>query len=685
MNETAIEAPPAAESPETRRVGNPYVGPAAFKEGRRLYGRERELRELTALLLAEGAVLLHSPSGAGKTSLIQSGLMPSFRNLCYQVLPLLRVGLQQPEPAPRGNRYLASTMLSLDVARPAWAVENLTGSARQASLQAYLEELRDLNDQHYAPQMLLFDQFEEILTLDPTDIEEKREFFTELGTALRNSNCAVLFAVREEWLGDLEPYLALLNIRSLARYRLELLRPEAAEEAIVEPARSRGVAYAPKAFEKLMQGLGEEKVRTSSGRTEPRKGPFIEPVELQVVCRRIWHRFASENDLDSPGAKRVIDEADIEKAGSIGAILQVFYSDTVAAVAESTGTEERTIREWIADHLIAPGGIRNQVLEGQDYTEGLSNEVLEALANARIVRAEHHGGRMWYEITHDSLVEPIRDSNQRWDAEHATWLLRKARIWEATDQKPQALLSARQVLQYYLRRTFRRTPEAPLTEPENKFLRLSRGRFGRRAFVAFAIYVGIAGLGLWKLSDYWDDRAFRTYGTMIFELENELYFRTTDEVLYSPRTGTPPGDRNAFIGREVSEAYLAAQRREAFAELHRMASIANPAAVRQVSFRGASSEPTLQALRRIGFNVVPSSTGNAIPNAITFGDSVPLDQVRFVAMQLIANGHFPKRLRRSRGDARLREIQIHYEEHVVTWAPVPVADIMRMEPAPPMQ
>ena len=61
-------------SREARR--NPYVGPRAFMTGEALYGRDRELRKLLGLLVAERIVLLHSPSGAGKTSLVQAALMP---------------------------------------------------------------------------------------------------------------------------------------------------------------------------------------------------------------------------------------------------------------------------------------------------------------------------------------------------------------------------------------------------------------------------------------------------------------------------------------------------------------------------------------------------------------------------------------------------------------------------------
>ncbi len=55
---------------------NPLVGPRPIQQGEALYGREAEVRELYNQLQARRIVVLHSPSGAGKSSLVQAGLIP---------------------------------------------------------------------------------------------------------------------------------------------------------------------------------------------------------------------------------------------------------------------------------------------------------------------------------------------------------------------------------------------------------------------------------------------------------------------------------------------------------------------------------------------------------------------------------------------------------------------------------
>lgn len=57
---------------------NPHIGPRPFEPGEPLFEREHELTELQYLLAAERIVLLHSPSGAGKSSLLRAGLRGRF-------------------------------------------------------------------------------------------------------------------------------------------------------------------------------------------------------------------------------------------------------------------------------------------------------------------------------------------------------------------------------------------------------------------------------------------------------------------------------------------------------------------------------------------------------------------------------------------------------------------------------
>ena len=66
----------------------PYVGFSSFAEDDQeiFFGRQREVSDLLSLVIAHQAVLLYAESGAGKTSLINAGLIPSLRQEGLEVL-----------------------------------------------------------------------------------------------------------------------------------------------------------------------------------------------------------------------------------------------------------------------------------------------------------------------------------------------------------------------------------------------------------------------------------------------------------------------------------------------------------------------------------------------------------------------------------------------------------------------
>ena len=47
-------------------------------------------------------------------------------------------------------------------------------------------------------------------------------------------------------------------------------------------------------------------------------------------------------------------------------------------------------------------------------TGGLSNKAVSILENKYLVRAESRFGATWIELTHDRLIEPIKESNKIW-------------------------------------------------------------------------------------------------------------------------------------------------------------------------------------------------------------------------------------------------------------------------------
>lgn len=439
---------------------NPYAGPRALEVGDTLYGRDEELNQLEALLLAERVVLLHSPSGAGKTSLIHAGLIPRLRE-DFLVLPPVRVS-QEPPEGETINRYLWSTLLSLE--------EELRLEQRHSVDELVRLDLGTYLDSRPRPEgapdveVLIFDQFEEILTASPTDQEQKHAFFAQLGSALKERHRWALFALREDFLGALAPYLRPMPGRLKAAYRLDLLKTEAAIQAMQGPPSKQGVTFTESAAGRLASDLSRVQTQDVKGVTREEQGEYVEPVQLQVVCSNLWQNLA-DDDTE-------ISEDDFFQVGSVDESLAHYYTVTLESISAETGTSERDLRAWFDEKLFTgPDSqpVRGQVRKSENSTEGLPNTALDGLVKAHIIRAELRAGATWFELSHDRMIQPVKKNNAEWFEKNLSLFQRQAVLWNQQGHSEGLLLTGREFQQ-----AKEESQSLRLTNEERKYLEACR-------------------------------------------------------------------------------------------------------------------------------------------------------------------------------------------------------------------
>jgi WD40 repeat protein len=417
---------------------NPYVGPRPLELDEPLWGRDAEIAALYDLLCAERIVLLHSPSGAGKSSLVQAGLIPRLRG-GFDVWRPTRVNQEPGTAAPSRwllNRYVQSAILGFEEGIPR---ELRRPAARLAGLSlAEYAAGRPKRPGAPASAVLIFDQFEEVLTVDPLAVAAKTEFFDQLGALLHDPQLSALFLMREEYLAPLDPYADRVPTHLKNRFRIDLLGLAAAREAIVSPAREKGREFP--AADKLVHDLATTQVQQADGSFLEQTGCCVEPVQLQVVCHRLWDAMP-EDDLS-------IEEEDLERFGNVDKALAGYYAGAVARIAGGDigdQRRERAIRDWCGERLITPGGIRGQVLKGAQESGGLANGVIEQLRSSHLVRAEKRAGATWYELAHDRLIRSVREDNAAWRERHLSAVQRRAALWESQNRAPGLLLAAEEL------------------------------------------------------------------------------------------------------------------------------------------------------------------------------------------------------------------------------------------------
>jgi WD40 repeat protein len=267
--------------------------------------------------------------------------------------------------------------------------------------------------------------------VDPLNRAAKEEFFAQLGLALRPRGRWALFSMREDYVGALDPYLRPIPTRLGNTYRLDLLGVEGALLAIQQPALAAGVPLTDEAARRLVDDLRSAQVQLPDGTVEQQLGQHLEPVQLQVVCRRMWDRL--------PEGTTAITAEQVGAGGDINSALAGYYADSVQRIAREAGISERTIRHWFEHGLITPQGIRGQVLQGAEESHGLDNRAVWLLVATHLVRAEKRLGANWFELAHDRLISPVRSDNAAWFEANLSVLQRQAAMWEE-QRHPEGLL-----------------------------------------------------------------------------------------------------------------------------------------------------------------------------------------------------------------------------------------------------
>ncbi len=414
---------------------NPFPGPVPFnrKYSQFFFGREGEKIELTSMIVANRVVFLYAQSGAGKTSLLNASLLPSLIAEGFDVLPVVRPGIPMPKgisPSEVKNVFAFNTLR-------AWTKDAnprslLTKDVADFLAENYAGKVSKLakNESRPPARIIVLDQFEEIFTTYAERWKDREDFFLQLADALdpdpddwkdtvkrlgltglsseADRTIRILFVLREDYLASLHSYADLLPIRPAARVRIERLRRSAACEAVEKPA-----ALVNKPFVKgvacgLVEKLLENRVEATSGEVAAVEGEFVEPVQLQIVCKKLLESL--------PPNKKQIDSDDVKRLGDVNEPLASFYDEAVRDAANKSGEKESALRDWFEYSLITPAGTRGTVFRDMESqkADGIVIEAVEQLDKSHLVRGEMRAGGLWYELTHDRFIEPILLANKRW-------------------------------------------------------------------------------------------------------------------------------------------------------------------------------------------------------------------------------------------------------------------------------
>ena len=301
---------------------NPYIGPRAFRreisDQSLFFGRDYETNEIVTLIMSHRLVLIYAQSGAGKTSIFNAQIIPTLENEGFEVLPTTRV--QVTHSIEVENVYLYSALLYI---RNSIEDNDLrkqidTKLSSNLSLFEFLDycfPTHKNKKMEPIPQALIFDQMEELFNIYPHRwAEQRKEFFEHISDSLANNPLLrIVFIIREDYLAQLDPFRSILPEKLRPSFRLERLRREETILAITGPVNniirnldeeeSENIKLE---INELVNNLLKTYVELPNGELRQEDGEFVEPIHLQVVCRRWWNERTESSKL---GNKKIKLEA----------------------------------------------------------------------------------------------------------------------------------------------------------------------------------------------------------------------------------------------------------------------------------------------------------------------------------------------------------------------------------------
>jgi tetratricopeptide (TPR) repeat protein len=413
-----------------------YPGSRPFSDtelDRRLFfGREAETQYIFHSILVENLFVFFSKSGMGKTSLLNAGLMERLRQ--KEFLPMV-IRFNNREITP-----LDSVFSGIEEAVKQWneqvaprdRIDREPGETDTLWQYFKTTAFWTSDDKRLIP-VLILDQFEEFFTLHP--LAHREAFIEQLADLVRGRvpkalrktfksdsqfhfpysetppRVKVIISMREDFLGHLEELTHEIPNILQNRFRLLPLKCRQAREAIIRPARlsedeyvrAKGFSYADETVDEMLDFLSERRERGEIVRTDE-----VEPFQLQLLCQHIEETVIKKVEREGNG--KVVRKSDLGGKTGMRKVLQGFYERRMWALGPVW--KQKRVRKLCEKGLIDN---RSRLSLEEGYIKrkyNVSKAVLSQLVDGRLLRSEPRVGSVYYELSHDTLVEPILQSQQ---------------------------------------------------------------------------------------------------------------------------------------------------------------------------------------------------------------------------------------------------------------------------------
>jgi len=361
-----------------------YLDYYTFEDADIFFGREAETQKLVGEILSTRLLVLFSPSGSGKTSLIHAGVRPTLEKLGYRTV---YTRLDENDPITSVQQAVSRT-LGISEIKP-------NGDLHAFITNALHNQQRATSDKHQAsntqPLVIFIDQFEEFFLVWENQPEARQAFIQQVAKIKYDDKLPVfiVLSLREDYFANLHEFRdAIPSIfQNNANIRLQPFSDDEAKRAIAEPVKEFGVKFQEDLVDTLVRDL-------KNGKTG------IEPIALQIVCHTLWQ--------NKPKTAAQLDTSTYKKCRGTDAIL----SEHVDKLLRQIPVLEQGLMVRIFEALKTRDNTKlyrrlHDLQEALRTKESRLKNALQKLAALGVLRHEQRQGDDWYEFKHDYLVPEV--------------------------------------------------------------------------------------------------------------------------------------------------------------------------------------------------------------------------------------------------------------------------------------
>jgi len=418
---------------------NPWKGLQSYQEPDIIYGRDEEIKALYTRIIYNTQTVVYGKSGIGKSSIINAGITPRAKH--DEMLPVaIRLAHTAKKEQTETSPYVEQIYNRIKEEVIKAGAELYEIVPHIVSHEETLWELlhrhqiwkgKDEERKRLIP-LLIFDQFEEIFTLEisnkrvesffseladllnevkpsyltPTEgdkatvnespgesgKEKKRNVFSKIANRKRNtspeylekSEFHLVITLREDFLSYLERYTAYIPVMKQNRFPLLPLNEEQAAKIITEPIKGL-----------VQKDVAEIIIQRVTGRKDFKLDGIpeieVDAALLSLYMEQLYERKGNNNNIISSELVQFNDD-----------IIKTFYEKSIECISEKT-------IEYLEDELITNANRRNNVARIDIISGGVSEDDLDKLIEKKVLRQFSYGGDLRIEFIHDILCPIVVD------------------------------------------------------------------------------------------------------------------------------------------------------------------------------------------------------------------------------------------------------------------------------------